>query len=393
MLRETSRYIRRASPKSLPIYRQHIDNLKTYKNEHLNRFLKAPGYESYGMRLLRHILSFVNYTELNKLMDDYDKYNFYMRHIEDDLDGIFNPVRTGRCHFHHFLDKSVYMSNEYLTPTNDNNYLKILPFNESYNEWMKLSPVTVWYYDSTELSQHLLGNMVRFKYFQPIYSLIFIDSVMLVMMYIKYLKNINYDGRRQEDLFDNQRKFLHEHVFSKMYNQTLDIWLFNQISELTDCETEDDVIRMCNINKSLMDNRYGYVGGRYMDGNLELFKELQKVKNGNTSISSLFSSKLFLDDSLIDKMEHATTYLGVPELRQYKYLTLMRDFPILELIVKFYKHTPNISEGRSLIRDLKMIVRRLMNDNIIDTIKNGKTKEVFKDRFMNISNLLNTFDV
>jgi hypothetical protein len=389
MLRVIHKYIRKASPRSLVKWSQHLDNLKAYQQEHVRRYLASPGSESGAVKLLRHVLNFVDYDVLRKYNDDYSRYSRYITHIREDLNNIFDPANKGLSFNNMFISKThVYPASEYLFPIDDIDHIKLLPFNQDFSAWKNLKPVVLWHHNSPELCQNLLKDQVQFRYIPPTYSIAFIDVVTLTFMYFKYL-----EGQPRHMFQWASRQFIHEFVIKNFYEDVLDIWLTQQLSVIAQCETKEDVERVCRYAMSSMENRYGYVGGRYSEASMELFNELNLVKAGNITVSSLLSSRLYPSSSFLDRLNRMDTWLEVPDLRQYRYLRLLRDMPYLDIIVNFYKFIPNIVDVQAFIRELKLECRKIVMDKTFASIRNPAARLHAQESFSKLHETLTSFNV
>lgn len=389
MLSQMHKYVKKASPRSIPHWRQHLDNLKIYQRTIVERFQKAPGNESGAVKLLRHILNFTNYDELKKYSDDFQRYRRYFVHIREDVKNIFDPVNTGLGYNNLFVSKEhMYPTVEYLLPVDDIDHIKILPFDEPWESWKNLKPVTLWHHDSPELCQNLLKDQIQFRYITPLHATLFIDVTTLSFMYFKFIEH-------QPDHMTQwaSREFIHKYVVGNLFEDILEVWLTQQISAIAECNTRSDLDVLLRNNISSMETRYGYVGGRYSEASLELFNELQLIKNGNVTLSSLYSSKLYPTKSVLERIDYMNAWLSVPDLRQYKYFKLLRDLPYLKLTLNMFKHVPTVTNMQSFIRDFRIDCRKHVIGRTWSSIRNPTVRSYVETEFNELFDTAMSFDV
>ena len=265
-----SHEIETGSKKILPHWNQYVSTLKVYKEKVKKEFLYGPGYRSRIVNLLAYILNIVDLEYVNK-KDDITAYIDYFQYIQDSLASIFDMSKTGYAYRNMFISKTVYSPNEYLIATEDVTHLNLLPWGKNWDEWKKIRCVHLWHCDSSEYTLNLFLDKIQFKWYQPKYAIFCIDPIILSMRYMKYCQ----DPTPEEDkgIF----KFLHSYVMVELFEDLLDVWLFNQIVNIANCNNRDEVIFLKSTipNNS---NQYGYSGMRYEEASLEMFSILEDIK-------------------------------------------------------------------------------------------------------------------
>ena len=376
MLEDMKRFLLPTNPIIIPQWNQHINELKLRKEELKRRFLNFYGADSKALRILKHICANVDIEYLDTLTNDYDRYLYYFVTFNNRNENVFNPTIYGKQYHHTFYKRTFFNTLEYLIPTGDNDYIKILPFDSTWDEWSKLKPVVLWYNDSNEFSLDILNDQVKYRFDQPLWATIFIDCCMLGMMYYAYLKKAPYID--DEKTIHN---FLHKHVFSKFFDDLEDIWLFNQFKLVVNSVTEEQKIEEFN-------HLYVYQGGRQKEANTRLHNRLVEVKNGNVKPGGILSSHLLFTGSILNKINYGFEYLDTEHLRQYEFTRILKDIPYLEMILKLYSFRPDHSSYQELTRTLRVMLHRYKINrpwnNLTDTI----IKTEIEERIENLYSLV-----
>lgn len=374
MLENIKRFLLPSSPTIIPQWTQHITELKLRKEELKRRFLNFYGYDSKALRILKHICSNVDIEYLDTLKNDYERYLYYFTTFNNRNENIFNPTSHGKQYHHTFYTRTFFNTLEYLIPTGDNDYIKILPFDKDWEEWSKLKPVVLWYNDSNEFSLDILNDQVKYRYDQPTWATIFIDSCTLGMMYYSYIKKAPYMD--DEKTIHN---FLHRYIFSKFFDDLEDIWLLNQFKFL---------INNINNNQSIQEfsNLYIYQGGRQKEANTRLYNKILEIKSGNIRPANILSSPLLFTGSILNKINYGFIYLDTEHLKQYEFTRILKDLPYLEIILKLYNFRPDSSYYKELSRELRVQLYRYkinkpwstLTDTIIKSTIEEKIEELYE---------------
>lgn len=377
MLKLLQRHLYPSTPCIISQWTQYIEDLQYRKNELRRRFINNYGYESRALRIMKMILGQLDLDYLSKQNNDFDCYINYFGIVGPNFDYIFNPTKHGKAYRKTFYKKSLFSTNEYICPTNDVDHIKILPLGESWDVWRHVKPVTLWYHDSIEYSLNLIHNQVTFKYIQPTYAVIFIDSVALSMMYYKY---INTPILTDDD--KTPHTFLHRYVISKLFDDLQDIWLLNKIIEqirYIDLHYDEDII----IPQS--DHLYGFRGGREKEATDRLHMRLLQIKDGNLRANNLLSSNLLVTGSILNKIQYGFTNLDTENLKQYEYTRIIRDMHLLNIIYTLHSWRPDSAYYKSFRQELRIIIKRYYNSKpwstIIDSVMKNTVKSYIQELY------------
>lgn len=364
MLDKLQKYLLPSSPVIVPQWYQHLEELNVRKKEVIRRFNNFYGADSRALRLLKHVAGSIDLDYLKYCRNDFEAYRNYFSIFHTTADYIFNPTKFGRAYRKLFYHKNLYATTEFIIPTNDVDHIKILPLGRDWDYWSKLKPVTLWYHTSTEHSLNLYNDQVVFKYIQPEYAVTYIDSCMLGMMYYKYL---NTDIITEEKTLHN---FLHKYVFSKLFDDLEDIYLFNRITNLiSDINTETEY-----------ENTFGYVNSREKEANIRLLAKIDDIKKGNIRPNQLLSSPLLVSGSILNKIHYSFNNLDTEHLQQYEYTRILRDLPYLNVILKLHEFRPDSSYYNNLTQELRIYLKRYLMNKVWSSIADKYVRVTIEEK-------------
>ena len=368
MLDNLKRYLLPVTPTIIPQWNQHIDELRLRREEIKRRYLNNYGGDSRALRTLKHLAGSIDLDYLQYQKNDFEAYTNYFSVFGNVADYIFNPTKFGKAYRKMFYHKTIFSTTEFLVPVNDTDHIKYLPLGKSWDEWKHVKPVTLWYHDSHEHSLDLLKNQVHFKFDQPNYSITFIDSTALAMMWWKYS---NTHLPEEEQTLHN---FLHKYVFSKLFEDLEDIWLLNRIKTIVDNCDEIDGTTKSDVNL------YGYTGSRQKEANNRLLMKITDIKNGNLRPNNLLSSELLLSGSILNKINYAFEHLDTEHLKQYDYTRILRDIPYLELILKLHEYRPDSSYYKNLTQELRIYLKRYLTNKPWSSVMDSYVRTMLEEK-------------
>lgn len=377
MLQDLAHHFRVASPKVLPKWEQYVDFLKLQKRILKTRFLNLDGFESRGFFILKQILKTldpdIEYLSLQS--NDFARYLNYFKEIPSNANDIFDPARSGKAYRKAFYKKGLFAPNEYICPVSDVDHIKTLPLEGSWEEWSKVKPMQIWYHDTDEYTLDIFQGQVVTKYTHPNFSMICLDTTALLFKYFKYLTM----DVPQEEGTKNFHTFIYKHVYPFIMDDLLEIWLFNRITHIANLVTEGpSTANLVHIAPS-SDRAFGYVGSRYGEAMESLYSAMEDVKNGTINVNSIFCAKLLPSGSIVDRMNYANEYLDIPNTVQYKHAILLRDMPIIDLMVTMHSWRPDVTIYQSLRRDLNIYLRRMKMNRIWQRIYDSSVRTKVED--------------
>ena len=378
MLELLGKYLYKASPMLIPVWDQYLDDLTILRNELHRRYMLNYGADSRCLRILSMMAGETDINYLVKQKNDYDRYINYFFPSQQIWNDVFRPTKNGRAYKKVFYKKGIYAPNEYLCPCDDVDHLKILPMNKPWEYWKHVKPVHIWYHDSNEYTLNMLENKIAFKHSIPTYSVVFIDSISLAFKYYKYItSDIPEEGEK------SLHNFVHRHVLSLLFQDLQDVWITNQvlnsIEMVKDPENEE---LMENIVNEKVDIRYGFRGTRFKEAIDRLTSRIYLIKQGNNRPQNFLSSKIYPSGSIIDKINYSLIYLDMPHLRQYEYVSFLRDWKYFTILYELNKLNLSNPMYRNLCQELRIYVRRYKNSRFWNAIYDSSLRSKIDD-YMN----------
>ena len=360
MLEFLEGFIEHSSPRLIPAWNQYVQNIETFKQPLLKRFLLANDYETSGVALIRYIFSCVDWNYMHHCSNDYQRYLYHLRYVRDDLENTFDHTTTGFKFFNLFTSKHLGKVQEFIIPVEDSTSITNLPFDKGWDEWVKIRPVRYLTHDSPELTLNVEQDKVRFYRTPPTYAIISIDVIALVLKYWKYLTDAPVDP---EYVGKDQRRFIHKYVLFGFLDDLIDVFLIQHIKRISEVQDEDELNHF-NVRSSST-QMYGYVGARYNEASRVLYREFQKVKSGTTRANMIFSSPLLgHKKSIVDRVNMIVNNLDVPRLRQYQFYRYLRDKDLFNMMMNIFKFRYMDPQYLRLQRVIKPKILRMIRNKI-----------------------------
>lgn len=360
------------SKKILPHWNQYVSSLKFYKENIKRNFLRSPGYRSRIMNTLAAMLTILDWDYVKK-KDDITAYVDYLQEVDVSVTSIFDLSRRGYAYRNMFVEKTIYSPNEYLVATEDVCHLGLLPWGKGWDVWKDIRCVHLWHHDSSEYTLHLLLDKIKFKWYQPTYAIFCIDPVILALRYKKYMEDEMPDENK------GLHKYLHCHVMSGLFEDLLDVWLMKQITDISKCKSEEEVINLKN-NLPNNNHQYGHSGMRYEEAALEMFHVLEDVKDRKVKPMEFLNAEVLNHGSIMDRWNLRHTYLNIAHLTQMDGMRFMMELPAIELLLQMYERNKDVSNYTNISRELAMQLRRAMNKRIWNYIHDVTIQDIVKTK-------------
>lgn len=364
MFESLSRFLTPMDVRSVRAYAQFKEGQMRYVSKHYMRFYHALGHESPGVRLLRYILQFLDYDYLDSRANNYQRYTDYMRFIRRDLMNTFDRVRQGRAFHNLFIERSQFLSEEYLYPIEDVNTIVNLPLDTNdWTVWRYVRPLRIWTHDSDELSMKMLHGQFGYTYFPPGYVIELLDVIALVFKYYIWYKFYRSKEQAQSLAYEApQQLFIQKYVMCDLLWDQLDVWLFRNANRLYDAEDSTEVSKVFSAQSLQADPQYGRVDQSAGRGYLQLYNEV--FNNAHMDYRTVLSVPLFCNSeavSFIDRINLLHQKLMLPRLSDYTYLLWLRDKEALRFLTRTLSRTKAMSCVKvSMLRELTILMNRLI---------------------------------
>ena len=381
-------YIENKSPRILPAWNEYVQNLETFQSILQKRFILNTDYETSGIALLRYILSCVDWNYMAHQKSDFDRYTFYLRFVQEDLENTFEHTTTGFKFHNCFTSKNFGKIKEFIIPVEDMSITKKLPLDKDWSYWKNIKPVRYLMHDSKEFTQYIEADKVKFFYIPPTYVTITIDVIALVFKYWKYMTSA---PEEKEWTRKDQRRFIHKYVLSSFFEDLTDIFLINQIHTVSEIEDETELLSLTAKNET-RDMMYGYIGSRYNEACRILYKEFLRVKSGQTRPSMLLSSPLLSKKkSLYSFSSTIINELDIPQMRQYQFYRILRDQHLFFIFLNMFEFRKMENVYKTIQRIVGPKIRKFIRDKVWLYIKDDILRTYIENNLITIETKLYHF--
>ena len=344
-------YLNTAESRSVRAYQHFKQEQIRYVAKQRERIFKSLGHESYGVRLLRYILQFVDHEYLDSRTNNYERYTEHLRYIRRDLMSTFDYPKQGRGYRNFFVEKSNFITEEFILPIEDVNTIINLPLDTNdWNVWRHVHPLRLWNHDSDELTMKLLNGRIGFNTMPPSHAVFLLDVIALVFKYYIWNK-YERDNEPAQNLAQEvpQQLFLNKYVICDLFWDLLDIWLLRNMVKLFQMEDPLEVEHAFDSNALQTHQFYGRIGISSRKGYLDLWKTCTV----STMIPAIIcNSNLLCRGSIRYRLNHLLDKAEMPRNSAYDYLRWLRDRDILKFIVLLFNKRPTLGQSVSLRRRL-----------------------------------------
>lgn len=364
-------------------YELYVMNLNNRKKLRQDRLTKNTFIETNGIRLLKHILSLIDFNILDAMSIDIERLSNYFEPQKRVFDELFDPIHTGKTFENMFVSSdNIYETKEYLVPIDSTNRLKQLPLDEDWNFWSSLRPLKILSCDTDEYTIDLRTGYIRYRDIPPFFMVIGIDSILLSFMYYKYRlahPDINYPMQR----------FLYEHVFLNLMDDLQDIWLLNLMTDIVkNIAEKNESVSVLKYSKS--SDEYRYLGSNLLRVLTELEQQFAKVQNGQVNVYGVLNS-LYLSDPSKNLLDIIMDYLKnyyISDMRQYFSYVYLKDWTLITLIIEMYLLNKDSTDSKNVIkrinREIKKYRRSKLWENEKDTLVRDTIEEHINDIYKRI---------
>lgn len=388
MISSIIQYTQNTEVRSLIKYQNFLKAQKEYTDEQYNTLFNTEGYASKGIRVLRYILNKIDYAYMDKQLNNYDRYTYYVHDAISELMPMIDRSTREGCYRDLFFTNYTFTTDEYLLPILDTNTIINLPlYTDSWDEWVKVRPLYIWSHNSDELSLFLLNDTLRFKFAPPNYAVELLDISALILKY--YIWTTKYKQYEEVvkgiSITDPMLYFLHRYVLIDWVWDLVDIWLLRCFDKLFDTEKKN-LTDFLSQNLEY-DKRYGKITAQSYDGFVSvwnLFEDIKKL----TSPNAFFSSNLLYSGSINDRVRNLNMNLDLPIQEQYEWLRWLRDKDLMKLYLKVYSLRPDNVICKRINASCKKKIKSYINQKIWKYCRNTIVRDTISSDITNMHTFL-----
>lgn len=347
---------KQAIPRKLPNYKLFLDAQNRYVSQVWKVLYDSTGYLTAGVSFLIYILSQLDLDYMNDQVNNYDRYTHHLRYIRDSVLPHFNTLTHGKPYRKLFFASQGLYTQEYLIPTDDAGTMTYLPLHtDNWNVWKRIRPLRLWTHDSDEFTVHLKNDRLKFQSFPPGYAIELLDIVALLFKYYFWFTQ----KRLQEDIpiTNPEAYFIHKYVLCDWVWDCENIWLLSCLKKVLAAESVKEVTQLKPRNLQV-DPNWGRIAINCTKG----FEQLWYLTKGTKKYlkpDAILNAKLLANGSLRDRIILLQTRLSLPPLRQYRYLSWLKDRDTLQLYLQILSFRQT-SESRGIFRKYVRDMRRIL---------------------------------
>lgn len=381
MIEYVAPFLTRMDERALPAYQTFMRNQRLFVSNRYHRFFISEGHESPGVKLLRYILQFIDTEELDSHISNYDRYLYCVRYVFDNILDIFDRTQRGRGYKNLFFrhGESIY-TEEFLIPTSNISSLSYLPMHsEKWEDWKDVRVLRLWDHDSDEYSVNLMNDRLRFEHRPPTYAIETLDIVALIFKYYIWNKTQRSKEPQLELAMHIPRQlFVHKYVICDLVWDETDVWLINTINKVLHCENEHLGDEFISRNLRENNQQWGWVAMTSREAFDSLYQVVRQTR-GSVRPESILSSKILTRGSLMDRIDMCDREVEFPNFRQYKYLSWLRDYKMIDIILQLYKYRPDLPIGARM----KLYLKRDLSRDIVRCVWNTCQSTSLKEKIKN----------
>lgn len=365
LFRAIDTYLPYASEKFLPRLHKYIKTINTRRKLVAERYAESEGLESNSIQLFKQIIGDSDIDSLIKMTNDSDRYINTLQYTAEGLDNLFDQTATGKTYGNMFVKYPAHKCREYLVPIRRLDYLSELPLEQDWVFWQDVRSVRLLDIDSYELSFNTYTDQIIFKYDLPSRAVIGIDTITMVLQYVKYCLTFN---NTEEKL--PLQLYLHRYILSGILNDLENLWLRNLYLNFVSTGNFSEKDNIVSDNTF-----YGFIGSEYDQAILEIRNLFRNCANNNITAPVVLSSLYLSDKSVVSYLKDILNRATINNSRQYHWLEFLRDLNWLKLIYKTYQLQNNTVYFKNLTKALRRDLPILMNSRFWNNCHDNDTRD------------------
>jgi hypothetical protein len=327
-----------------------------------DRMIRSDIGTSSPVVFITHLLQFISEDRVLK-NDIFDVYINDILPAASMVNRKFDVTESGtKTAFNIFIKNS---TNEYLIPTNGIIGTEITVLDD-WEKWKSVQPIRMVANSSREIDILGYESQLTYKIDKPKYSVICIDSAALLLKYIIYLR---HNELPLQNIYID--KFILEHVLSFLYDDYLDVWISNILSDIID----NKPIRFSKISNMLNESE--------LDNAMFDVKELiYKYQEGALKLGDILSTKWYGNKSLFDMINVYKNNYSTYQSNRYIGPELIKMSCVLSIFVSLLDMTKDRQQEtksiRNIIIDLDILARKNWKAHV-------RSKKMIEDIYLLIS--------
>lgn len=385
-------HIALATKRNITPYQSFLLNEKRFIDEHVILFKQGQGHESGGTRILRYILSFIDFDYLITQTDNYKRYTDHIRYAYDDIIFSFDKSQNGKPYYNKFIGLNNQYTREYILPVTDTNCIVNLPmYSESWGDWKYIKPVRLWSHNSDEFTINLLNSYIAFHSQYPSVAIILIDVVALILKYVIWFKYYR-DQEAAQDLatYAPQQFFIHKYVLCNLAYDLGDIWLIRTLNRLLNV-TDRDELQLFQAHILQEDPQFGYITAECGNGFQHLWDLCNQTKT-NSNPQSFLNTRLLFSGSIHRRIIKTEAQFELPSIGRYDWCRILRDADLILLYLRIWYMQKNLPICTRIITKLRYELDNIKRARITKYIYDLETKLIVDQKIAELDMMIKAFD-
>lgn len=308
------------------------------------------------------------------LLKEEDWFTVYNSHILSDVKiarAKFDPINVGlRGPF--FTNAAC---SEVIIPTSCNLAIGELTFDDPWSEWMMAKPITLMSHDSLDLSFEYTNSDIKFNGTPPTFMVYGINTPMLLIMYLKYLRNKGITTFEENHVDE----FITYYIMPRIWEDYANAWTLNIVLNYLDGDDESSISppRRESIDSSLKTNV------------VDVTKLIDDVTSHKISIEDFLSNDILLNGSIYDYIDDIKEYHKLPKSTRYSGYVFLAYKPIVDILSSVASKRSNSNKDSKIIRDAEQLVRHLSRVSWKSHIKDLNTLRSVAESIGDLTNVSN----
>ena len=332
------------------VYQRMIDAINVRLDIQKNKFLLGHPTQTLGVELLRFIMLNIDLEEILSYESDIDKLTNIIDYVEGTYRGAFDPVHKGR------IEKGLFTSREgsslipeFIMNVEPANKIIDYPFDQPFEAWNGLRATRIIHHDSNELIDDLHTWWLKFRKLPSSYMLISVDVRTLIFKWVKYVEYC-----RSRDIEPKDLEFLRNSELVHWHDDLFDIWILNMLNSILS-PTMNDLPK-----DAVQYHIEPYIAREQLvnDGLNDMIRFVQASAQGTIRLQDMLVTKWINNKSIFDMIAIQERFVMLPELRQYRWLDIIRWMPYLRLILNLNKYYPQVGVTKMISERAKDIMNR-----------------------------------
>ena len=358
MLSTLLRVMLPGNPKAIPNWERVNANAHTRINLTKDRFLKAPIFYSGMHQIFRHLLLNIDFDYLIEVAKNPMAY--YLSDLVPKAGvakKLFDTVSVSTENYGMLMDRS----NSPVIPeiwvhTSRKNPLIELPLdNIDWDaSWKIVRCAIIFNYDSQTLNIDFVKGTLQFQSdVSPTYGLVGVDIPCVWLKFASWWLNIG-TKKYQTTLISPEHvdEFIHQHIMPDFYNDFFRIFTLNCLKLIIQGEFRDwkDAIDCLRTDWKIA------MSG-FEAGCSDLIQNVNLVSTRNITVEDFLSTGWLMTGdkqsySIRSLMSEYTTRWNIPDLRQYFWVSMLRDLDITLVVATLLKLSPSYPIGERTKKEL-----------------------------------------